>query len=54
MTDQEYMLVMRRLEELKTGQERMEVRLNRIETALGVLLRDMEPPTTEGDLKGGD
>ena len=34
MTDQEYTLIMRRLEDLKTGQQRMDERLNRIEAAL--------------------
>lgn len=34
MTDQQYTLIMRRLEDLKTGQQRIDARLNRIEAAL--------------------
>ena len=43
MSDNEFGLIMRRLEDLKTGQERILNRLARIETALGVALKVETP-----------
>ncbi len=41
MTDGEFGLIMRRLEELKTGQQRLNARLTRLEAVLESLKEDV-------------